>query len=113
MSNKRCRAPQQFKHQIIGVIDPGDECGFVYTVGLHPQASELAAIDVPRADMADLAELINFLSGRVVTDNQTAQSRKKHVYYIRAPPDELQHGFKLQSCPLMDPHANVLFLHRP
>ena len=103
---------QHFRHDVLAFIDPGDEFGLVYTVGLYPQANELAAIEVPRADIEDVAALMNFLSGRALKDMQTAQSSKGHVYILRALPDELEEGLKSTTCPLMDAHAGVLVLHR-
>ena len=108
--SRRTRTQQPLRHRVIAVIDPDDEFGFVYTVGLHPQASELVALEVPRADMEDVARLMNFLSNRVVMDKQTAQSQKGHIYIIHSPPDELEQDLKSTTCTQVDPHAGIFVL---
>ena len=108
--SRRTRTQQHFHHRVIGVIDPDDEFGFVYTVGLHPRASELVALEVPRADMEDVARLMNFLSDRVVMDKQTAQSQKGRIYIIRSPPDGLEQYLKSTTCTQVDPHAGIFVL---
>ena len=82
----------------------------MYTVGLHPQASELVALEVPRADMEDVARMMNFLSGRVVVDKQTAQ--KGYLYMIRSPPAEVEQELKLTTCIQVNPHADMFVLTR-
>ena len=84
----------------------------MYTVGLHPQASELVALEVPRADMEDVARMMNFLSGRVVMDKQTAKSQKGHLYIIRSPPDQVEQELKSTTCLQVNPHADILLLAR-
>ena len=108
--SRRTRAQQHFRHRIIAVIDPDDEFGFVYTVGLHPQASELVALEVPQADMEDVARLMNFLSDRVVMDKQTAQSQKGHIYITRSLPDQLEQDLKSTTCTQVNPHADIFVL---
>ena len=113
MGKQSHRTPtQQFRHRIIAVIDPDDEFGVVYTVGLHPQASELVALEVPRADMEDVACMMNFLSGRVVVDKQTAQSQKGYLYMIRSPPAEVEQELKSTTCIQVNPHADMFVLTR-
>ena len=84
----------------------------MYTVGLHPQASELVALEVPRADMEDVARMMNFLSGRVVVDKQTAQSQKGYLYIIRSPPAEVEQELKSTTCIQVNPHADIFVLTR-
>ena len=84
----------------------------MYTVGLHPQASELVALEVPRADMEDVACMMNFLSGRVVVDKQTAQSQKGYLYMIRSPPAEVEQELKSTTCIQVNPHADMFVLTR-
>ena len=112
---RRTREPKQFKHRVICVFDKGDDVGFMYTVGLHPQKWELAAVEVPREDVEDLCSLMNFLSGRELANHETAQSKKNYIYYIRDIhdlPPYLHNHFMQHSFCQMDPHAKVFFLQR-
>jgi len=61
-----------YKHTVVAVYNPGDVTGFIYTKGLSP--FELFALDVPYELVDEVANLMNFLSRRIVLPNQTAQS---------------------------------------
>jgi len=72
MPSKKARAKAKVKaggddeacqHTIQAVFDPGDEVGWMYTVGLHKQGKpELYAADVPRWMIDSAAGALNYFA---------------------------------------------------
>ena len=57
-----------YEHEVIGVFEPDDEVGFVYTVGLR---RELFALNVPRHCWRNIANAFNYLSTRQYAANES------------------------------------------
>ena len=113
--SRRNRTPptMQYNHRVLGIFNPGEDVGFMYTVGLHPNTCELFALNVPRADSVDLCRLMNFLSTRDVTDGQSALSKEHLLYFTRTVDDaDRDHALKTEYLCQMDPRAKTVELLR-
>jgi len=98
-------------HEVIMVFDEGEDVGFMYTIGLHPQKREFFALDVRRGDAMDTAALMNFLATRYVLDKQTACSDRNFNFVIHAIDDEdFDRATKEEHLCQMDPDAKTFML---
>jgi hypothetical protein len=98
-------------HEVIMVFDEGEDVGFMYTIGLHPQKREFFALDVRREDTMDTLALMNFLATRYVLDKQTACSNRNFNFVIHAIDDEDFDRFtKEEHLCQMDPDAKTFML---
>lgn len=102
---------KRYRHMVNVIFDPEDErVVFMYTVGLHPAASELFALDVRKEDVDDVTLLMNYLSTRDVRANQTAMSDKETVYRIAAVAASREKELKRSHLKQMAAQARILEL---
>jgi len=96
-----------YKHTVVAVYNPGDVTGFIYTKGLSP--FELFALDVPYELVDEVANLMNFLSRRIVLPNQTAQSGDLIVHIMPVRTKQRKHLMRTKLLQ-MQPDAVILQL---
>ena len=94
-----------YDHRVMAIFNPGDATGFMYTVGMPHQ--ELFALNVPRGCANEVCSTINFLSRRLLSENDGVQSGD-FSFHLRG----LEGRTPLMKTHLvqMDPSAEVLEL---
>ena len=99
------------RHTVNLIFDPDDNrIVFMYTVGLHPDASELFALNVRKEDADEVGLLMNSLATRVVMADQTAKSENGTVYNVRAVRASRKRELKRTHLTQMAPAASILEL---
>ena len=94
-----------YDHQVLAIFDPCDATGFMYTVGMPRQ--ELFALNVPRGWVNEVCSTMNFLSERLMSEDEGVQSGDL-TFHLRG----LEGRTSLMNTHLvqMDPSAEVLEL---